>query len=137
LLVGLVLASLPQGLGLWHALMGMGVGLVVGLPFFILRLLGAGDVKLVAVVGAFVGLPGVLWVALISGLVGGILAFALSAKHGTLSQLGGHLRSSFNRLHFALVHGQRPERLVSEAMRLPFAVAVAVASFVVLYLQHA
>ncbi len=48
-------SSLPGALGLWKALAGLGLGLLIMLPLYMLRALGAGDVKLMAMVGAFLG----------------------------------------------------------------------------------
>src|SRR5690349_20918984 len=39
---------LPVGAGVQRALMGMGVGFGLWIPFYMLRMLGAGDVKLFA-----------------------------------------------------------------------------------------
>ena len=63
-LVGLVLATLEQGAFPGSALLGAAVALVVCFPFFALGALGAGDAKLFAMVGVFVGPGGLLSVLL-------------------------------------------------------------------------
>jgi prepilin peptidase CpaA len=45
----------PGGLGWFGGLAGLGMGLAVLLPFYLLRTMGAGDVKLMGMVGAFLG----------------------------------------------------------------------------------
>ena len=76
--VGVALNTVAGGwTGLKLSLLGAGLGLLVLLPFVLLRILGAGDWKLVGAVGAFVG-PGVLANLLIgSVLVAGLMAVAL------------------------------------------------------------
>lgn len=77
LLFGLVLLL---GLSRWtidgvgYALAGGLVGLLVFLPFYLKRGMGAGDIKLMGLVGCYLGPAGVLVVALYSALAGGALA---------------------------------------------------------------
>ncbi|MEG0884092.1 MAG: prepilin peptidase, partial [Janthinobacterium sp.] len=55
LLLHAVLTPGAGGLGLPAALGGLALGLALLLPMYMLRALGAGDVKLMAMVGAFIG----------------------------------------------------------------------------------
>ncbi len=66
------------------ALAGAGIGLLVLLPFFVLHLVGAGDVKLMGVVGAFLGAPALLPITIYTFIAGGLLAVAaiLQARTG-------------------------------------------------------
>jgi prepilin peptidase CpaA len=75
------------GPGLLSALSGFAVGLLLLLPFYALRTLGAGDVKLMAMVGAFVGVPGVIGATLLAMLAGGILALGAALWSGQLGQV--------------------------------------------------
>ena len=68
-------ASDPVMPGLLTALGGVSVGLVVWLPGWLLRMMGAGDVKLFAAAGAWLGPLGALNAALFAAVAGGILAF--------------------------------------------------------------
>ena len=66
LATGLLIHTLTEGhAGMMVALTGMVVGLAALLPFYLLRGMGAGDVKLMAVVGSFLGPLGALHAALI------------------------------------------------------------------------
>jgi prepilin peptidase CpaA len=64
--------------GVWRgsldALGGAAVGFAVFLIFYLLGGMGGGDVKLMAGFGALLGLPGVLWAALWTAAIGGLLA---------------------------------------------------------------
>lgn len=54
LTIALLLQGISGGvLGLLHSLGGLCVGLIIFMPFYLLRAFGAGDVKAMAVVGAF------------------------------------------------------------------------------------
>lgn len=50
-----VLEVSPFGLGLGQALLGMALALLALLPFYLLRWMGAGDVKLAAAIGMWLG----------------------------------------------------------------------------------
>jgi prepilin peptidase CpaA len=78
---------LPEGSGFIEAIAGWGVGLLLLLPFYLLRTLGAGDVKLVAMVGAFVGLHEIFVVLLYIMITGGVLALLVAFFRGKLRQL--------------------------------------------------
>lgn len=66
--------SYPGAQGIKGALLGALTGLVVFLPFYLLRAMGAGDVKLMAGIGSFVGPTTAIDVALFILVTGGVLA---------------------------------------------------------------
>lgn len=61
-------AGVPVALG------GAALGLLVLLPFYVLRAMGAGDVKLLAGVGSLVGPQALVSVMLYAALAGGLLS---------------------------------------------------------------
>ena len=67
----------PFGVVPVQALLGMLVGMVCLFPFFLLRMMGAADVKVFAVLGAWCGLHGLLWLWIAASLVAGIHALAV------------------------------------------------------------
>lgn len=74
LAVALLLGSLQGASGLAAALGGAALGFAVALPVFLLGGLGGGDVKFLAVLGAFLG-PARMPTALLAiALVGGLMA---------------------------------------------------------------
>lgn len=80
--VGFLLHGWAAGAsGVLAATYGLLVGLVILLPGYLMGFTGAGDAKLMAAVGTFLGPVGVLQAALISIFIGGIIAlgFAFSA----------------------------------------------------------
>lgn len=83
----LVLAGLVAGVGLntflfeWAGLLfslaGLGLAFLVYFPLYLLRGMGAGDVKLMAAIGSMVGWRDWLGIFIITAILGGIAAIAL------------------------------------------------------------
>lgn len=82
LLAGFALNTFLYGLaGLRYAALGFGLAVLIYMPLYMLRGMGAGDVKLAAALGAFVGWRNWLLIFLLTGAVGGVLALLLMALH--------------------------------------------------------
>jgi prepilin peptidase CpaA len=117
--------------GLKISLLGMGLGLLLLLPFVLVRALGAGDWKLVGALGAFLGPQHLIAVLLGSILVAGIMALGLVIWRRrflqTLRNLGRML-AAFLTLHLP---GSEVSLDNPQSLKVPFGVAVAVA--VILY----
>ncbi len=80
----------PQGL--WFSLAGLGLGFGLMFAPFLLRVMGGGDVKLLAAVGAWIGPQLVLVAFLLTSLAGGVYALVVLARrrnvlHGVLLRL--------------------------------------------------
>ena len=72
--VGFSTYSHPLKAALLSSAAGITLGFAIWIAFWFLGLIGAGDVKFFAAVGAWLG-PGAAWrAALIAGIVGGVLA---------------------------------------------------------------
>jgi prepilin peptidase CpaA len=80
---GLAFAAWTGGSGmlLW-SLIGLITGLVLLLPLYAIGGMGAGDVKLLAGVGAWVGPALTAWAFAVSAVVGGVMAVAMVAWSG-------------------------------------------------------
>jgi prepilin peptidase CpaA len=118
------------------SLAGWVVGAAVFLPFFLLGGMGAGDVKLVAALGAWLGPAKVAWVAIFGGIAGGVLAIIVAASQGYLQQalwnlwhLLGFWKSSGPRPHpdLTLAGGKGP--------RLAYAVPITIGLVATLWLR--
>jgi len=119
----------------WHgakdSLLGAGLGLVLLLPFVLVRSLGAGDWKLVGALGAFLGPGHLLAVLFATVVIAGVMALVLVIWKKrflrTLRNLGHLLAALFT------FHLPGPELSLdsSESLKIPFGVAVAIA--VILY----
>lgn len=131
------LAEQPGGLGLWGALQGMAFGLLALLPLYWLRAMGAGDVKLLAMTGAFLG-PVQIWGALLATLfAGGAIAVFVALRHGVLRKTLRNLRVML--WMFALRAGgmgaAAPQAAAGTAAKLPYGVAIAAGSIAYLILH--
>jgi prepilin peptidase CpaA len=111
--------------GLKASLLGLGLGLLLLLPFVLLRSLGAGDWKLAGALGAIVG-PSVLIDLLVGSIfVAGVMAFALVIYKRRLMQT---LRN-IGKMLGSMVHLHMPGPEVSldnpESLKIPYGVALA------------
>nr|WP_314540967.1 A24 family peptidase [uncultured Massilia sp.] len=116
------------GLGIVSALGGLALGLAILMPMYALRLMGAGDVKLLAMVGAFVGAGQVPAVALATLLAGGVLALLVAAWQGSLRRLLGNTRQMMVHGGMSALAGFMTPAVAPAAPasgRLPYAVAIA------------
>ena len=107
------------------SLLGAGFGLLVLLPFVLLRSLGAGDWKLAGALGAFVGWEALVTLLMGSVLVAGIMALALVIYKRrfkeTMRNIGRLLASMFRlRMPGAEVSLDNPQSL-----KVPYGVALA------------
>lgn len=160
----LTLGGAAVGLGLNLALYGLegGVGSITGwllgcaLLFapFLLGGLGAGDVKLLAAVGALKGASFVFMAFLYSALAGGLLAVALMLYRGELLPVLGRMGGGFARAIGNLVRYRNlplgesllaaaggvstvgPVAKAGRRATLPYGVAIAAGSLIALALGH-
>ncbi|ABR91807.1 peptidase A24A family [Janthinobacterium sp. Marseille] len=88
------------GLGVTQSLLAVVIALIVFVPLYALRVMGAGDVKFLAIVGALLGLKALFVACFIGSLVAGLhalmfysaqmwLAMMPSGLHRLMQQVGG------------------------------------------------
>lgn len=115
------------------------LAMMLYLVLYMLRAIGAGDVKLMAAVGAIVGATAWIGICLASAIAGGILAVGLLVKRGRLFE------TLFNvQLIVAeLAHFRAPHRSYSaidvrntQALRMPHGISIAVGTVLYLCLLH-
>ena len=111
----------------WSAIAGMAAGLALMLPLYALRAMGAGDVKLMAMVGTFIGAGPVLWATLCTLIAGGILSIVYMLGRGVAAQTLNNLRALLFDWTVRVGSGQgiRVAPLENTAARLPYALAIA------------
>ena len=112
------------------------VGLAIFFPPFALGGLGAGDVKLLAALGAWLGPTDAVWLALYSGVAGGVLALSVALARGYLHQAFTNIRlllthwrvSGLGTLHQVSLAG-------SKGPRLAYAVPILVGTVATIWLH--
>jgi prepilin peptidase CpaA len=123
--------------GAGWALAGWVVGCSVLLPLYLLRSLGAGDVKLLAAFGAWLGPMGAVWAGIYGTIAGGVLALVVALASG---YLGTAYRNLYSLLMFWRVEGVRPmDQLTldtSRGPRLARAIPMLVGVVVMLWLKQ-
>lgn len=86
LAVGVVANLITGGAdGMGSALAGAAIGFGLLLPFYLVGAMGAGDVKLLAALGALLGPQTLLVAATAAALVGGGMSVVILARRGRLS----------------------------------------------------
>jgi len=118
------------------SVLGWSAGLALYLPFYLLGGLGAGDVKLLACLGAWLGPATALWVALYGALAGGLMAVVMACTSGHMRVAMSNL---FELLHFFRVAGVRPHPHLtlekSTGPRLPYALPIAAGVLAAIWLH--
>lgn len=126
LIVGLAVNwAVGGGSGLKASLLGAGLGLLLLLPFVLLRSLGAGDWKLAGALGAFAG-PGLLVDLLLGSVfVAGIMAVALVIYKRRVRQT----MRNIGHILMSLVTFRMPGSQVTldnpESLKVPYGAALA------------
>ena len=130
-IVGQMIQPSLLDFGIAGALKGIAVGFAMLLPLYILRATGAGDVKLMAMVGAYLGPWGVASAALLSFIAGGVLALAVVLAKGALGQLFANLRNMlYGTLLTAMTTGKTTITAPAVSVgKLPYGVAIAIGTF--------
>jgi prepilin peptidase CpaA len=89
-------------------LAGMLLGFVALLPMYAIRAMGAGDVKLMAMAGAFLGFTDTLYALLFSLVAGGIAALAYALRKRALGRMLANTRQVLRGMLWSTVAGSGP-----------------------------
>lgn len=125
--LGLALSLAPGGIGFYESGGGLATGFVVLLPLYLFRAVGAGDLKLMAAAGTFLGTTATLAALLYALALGGPLALGYAAKKRSLGRLLGSLRVFTYSSAIRVSQGSAPsvDDLPLSGLRVPYAIAIA------------
>jgi prepilin peptidase CpaA len=132
LLIAIALHSMSYGWGFGYALKGAAVGFGLFLPLYLLRGMGAGDVKLMTMVGAFLGPASALGAVFTTLIAGGALAIGAALWRGVLPMMLANIRLMFSHAAVKALSGggMGIEAMPTSAGKLPYAVAIAAGTFI-------
>jgi prepilin peptidase CpaA len=125
--------------GLGRSAEGLGLGFILYFPLYLIRARGAGDVKLLAAVGAITGPGNVVWIFLLTAVLGGIIALVML-------MFRGRVRKTFFNVGWIiqdLMHFRAPWRSNDEldvtstkGLRLPHGAMIAVGAVAFIYMAQ-
>lgn len=121
LVAGVSFALIDGGMGgMTRAISGVATGLLIWIPFWLLHMMGGGDVKLFAAGAAWLGPAGAVEAAMLAGLCGGVLSLVyVLQRHGLMHTV------------YRLAYGMRAPQVLREVapaawnQRMPYALAMA------------
>lgn len=120
-------------------LAGLGLGLFLFLPLYLMRSMGAGDVKLMTMVGAFLGPGDTVFAVLASVITGGILAFCYVLAKGATARMRRNLGALFQQGFLSILAGAAPNLRIEadqSAGKLPYGVVIAIGTGAYLVLSQ-
>ena len=139
-LVGLAYHTFsPYGMGAMASLQGLAVGLAAFMPLYLIRAMGAGDVKLMAMVGAYLGPASAFGAVLTVFIAGGILAMAAAIRNRALPRLYENLRFIVADMSMKMMVGgaaAQVDAVPVSAGKLPYALAIATGTVIHIYLMR-
>jgi prepilin peptidase CpaA len=107
---------------------GMLLGLAALLPMYAIGAMGAGDVKLMAMVGAFLGPQGAIYALLFSGAAGGIAALSFALRKRMLGRMLANTGDAVRGMWWSAVAGNAPRVQPAQAPsvgRLAYGISIA------------
>jgi prepilin peptidase CpaA len=110
---------------------GLGLAFLIYFPLYLLRGMGAGDVKLMAAVGAIVGPVNWFGIFILSNVLGGVAAVALLLSKGRVLSTFSNLGYMLNELAHLRPPYARKEELdlkSAKAVTMPHGLAIAIGS---------
>ena len=128
--LGIGAAAIENGLeGLTDSALGLAIAGGLFLPFCLLGVVGGGDMKLMAAVGAITGWPMVLRVLCDTCIAGGLIAVAIMAWNGVLLTTLANV--------FRLMVGmQRRSKGLRNPPMVPYALAITLGTLVAVFVQE-
>ena len=123
---------------LW-ALGGLVIGFLVMLPCYAIRVLGAGDVKLMAMVGAFLGVSDVISAILYSLIVGGVAAIGFALFNKVFIRMLANVKSAAQMMMVSAIGGFKPNLQIEadkSVGKLPYGICIAIGTTIFVVAKH-
>ena len=121
--------------GLRFSLLGLALAFLIYFPLYLLRGMGAGDVKLMASIGAMVGWADWMGIFIVTAILGGLAAIALLLRQSRLiyglSNVG-YMVGEIMSFRAPYVRNDSLDLRSSRSMKLPHGVFIALGSLIFL-----
>lgn len=135
LLAGLTLsvADPHGGIGILNAISGMAVGFIILFPGYCLGKVGAGDVKLLAMAGSFLGFQAIADAGLLTMIAGGLMAgiWLLAQRYLPLRSVAAVYQLNEEPVDCLEIGVKKTESVWQQ--RFPYALAIALGCYGVMY----
>lgn len=121
-------SSSSHGGFLW-AFGGLMFGFLIMLPLYALRVMGAGDVKLMAMVGAFLGIYDTFHAVIAVFIMGGIAALGFALFNKALARMLSNIKNIVQVMLFSAMAGIRPDAQIEvyqSVGKLPYGVSISI-----------
>jgi prepilin peptidase CpaA len=126
LLIGIALNAVAHGwTGAKASLLGAGLGLLVLLPFVLIKALGAGDWKLIGAIGACLGPERLVAILIYAMFVAGAMAIVVIVYKGRVRQSLRNMGHMLGSLLMLRLPGSEVSLDNPDSVKIPFGVAVA------------
>jgi prepilin peptidase CpaA len=124
--------------GLLDGLGGAACGLLLFMPLYLLRGMAAGDVKLLATIGAFAGPAAVFQIAVSTWCIGGVMALAIILCRGQVRAVLATMLDLLQPLlmHLAGMPAPAPGPSRPSVGGMPYGLAIALATIAFVWGRH-
>lgn len=124
-----VAMPLSPHMGFLWACEGMLLGLLMMLPLYLLRVMGAGDVKLMAMIGAFLGVPAIFYAVVVTFIVGGVAALGFALFNRALGRMLDNVKHIVQIMMLSAIGGMKPNAFIDASTsvgKLPYGVSIGI-----------
>ena len=118
-----------QESGLLWALGGITIGFLSMLPAYVLRIMGAGDVKLMAMVGAFLGVTDAWHAVIFSFIAGGVGAVMFAVSNKGFTRMLGNVKNMTQMMVYSAIGGFKPDVQIESSQsvgKLPYGICISI-----------
>ena len=124
---------LPGGQGVMLSLLGAVAGIVIFLPLYLLKGMGAGDIKLMGVIGLYVGPDLTLDIALLTALIGGVWVIVL-LNHELSTGRSKAFFESILRNYTGEKNSHNKRYPQNKSLLIPYGVVIAIGTLVAVFI---
>jgi len=128
-IIGLLIHSIDSGWdGFSFSLIGLTIGLVIFIVPFVFGKMGGGDVKLMGALGALVGGYGIVNLALLTAIAGGVLAITIALYNNKLKDT---IYKTWNLVRniISTTEKKTSDNIFSKSIKMPYGIAIGGGTF--------